>query len=376
MHRGDQLNSRGVTLLELIIYIVLTAMVVVLISRPFKVMLKTSAAGKQVSRMQSTSRDALAMMSREIRNTGLKRYSFAASDTFKPITIPKTFLSTDSSSFTLKQGSIGDTLMVYKATIDGAGLCTGGVDSVKFYLKGDTLKRNYNGTEIVLGNDIYALQFKTGLLAKDSLLFKASPIAVGNWTGAGVNSVLAMNGTGLSIACSGAGSGTVTMSANTFSVNPASRIKLHFNIRYLTGVPGKVDSIKFSLLNSSSTVVASDYFKPGLTSADLIIPVPSVISGGKIQIKTVCNGAASFVLDSLEVRTVDRGAIIWSDTVSVANKKYVKALKVFLLQRTHSKSDSQTSTPISVANVTINRAGTYSWRLLSETVEILNNGLF
>jgi type II secretory pathway component PulJ len=375
MYRGPQLNSRGVTLLELVIYIALTAMVIVLISSPFKGMLKSSAASKQVTRMQSTSRDALAMMSREIRNTGLKRYSFAASDTFNSTIIPKTYLSTDSSSFTLKQGNPGDTLIVYKATIDDAGLCTGGVDSVKFYLKADTLKRNYNGAEIVLGYDFYALQFKTGLLAKDSLLFNASPITVAKWTGSGVNSVLAMNGTGLSIACSGAGSGTVT-SVNTLSVSPAARIELHFNIRNITGIPEKVDSLQWLVLNSSSTVVASENSKPGLTSADLIIPVPSAVSGGKIQIKTVCNGAATFVLDSLEIRTVDRGAIIWSDTVAVKDKKYVKALKVFLLQRTHGKSDSQTSTAIDVANVTISRSGAYSWRLLSETVEILNNGLF
>jgi hypothetical protein len=354
---------------------VLAALLIVLVSAPFKQMLQNSSASKKVTRMQSTSRDVLAMMSREIRNTGLKRYSFFVSDTFNSAIIPKTYLATDSSSFTLKQGNPGDTLIIYKATIDDGGFSTGGVDSVKFFLKNDTLIRNFNGTEIVLADNIFALQFKTGLLAKDSLLFKADTFVLTKWNGSGVNSNLSLDNNDLSIACSGAGSGTVT-SVNTFSVNPAARIKVNFSITNKTGIPGNVTSLKWSVLNSSNTVVASEAFKPGLTSASLVIPVPSVISNGKIQIQTVCTGAATFVLNTLEIRTVDRGAICWSDTVAVKEKRNVKAIKLFVLQRSSGKADMQKNSPVNVANVTINRPGAYSWRLLSETVEILNNGIF
>lgn len=368
------MNNRGVTLIELIVYLVLATLVVVLISSPFKLMLKNSTASKQVTRMESTSRDVLAMMSREIKNTGYKRYSFLDSETFDSDIIPKTYLPIDSSSFTLKEGDPGDTLIVYKATIDGAGLSTGGVDSVKFFLKDSTLIRNFNGTEIALANNIFALQFKTGLLAKDSLLFKADDFVLTKWSSSGVSS-LSLDVKDLSVACSGAGSSTVT-SVNIFSVNPAARIRVNFNITNKTGIPGNVSSMKWSVLNSSNIVVASENFKPGITSANLVIAVPTVVTDGKIQIQTVCTGAATFVLNTLEIRTVDRGAICWSDSVVRNEKKNVKAIKMFLLQRSSGKADLKKSSPLSVANVSVNRTGAHSWRILTETVEILNNGLF
>ena len=83
------MNSRGVTLVELIIYIVIAAIVVALMAVPFRKMVTSNKTERQESSLQTISRDALAVMSREIRNTGFKRYIVDASGTFNPSVIPR-----------------------------------------------------------------------------------------------------------------------------------------------------------------------------------------------------------------------------------------------------------------------------------------------
>lgn len=366
------MNSRGVSLIELMIYIVLTAIIVVTFSAPFKDILKHSAASKKNSQLQSSSRDAISILSREIRNTGIKRYPISPnSNIFDPTIIMNAFLP-DSSSFMLKEGNPGDTLTIYKASINDAGQCTGGADSIQFYLSADTLKRKFNGTAMNLTQGVYAMQFKTGLVKKDSLLFKDSTFFTSHWIKGGVCSHIMTSNNHLSIDFSGAGSGSV-VSVNTFDIQPAARIKVKFS---LTGTTDKIDTLRWSILDNSNSTVGSEIFKPGITDGEYIIPVPAAVTFGKIQFEAVCNGAASVVLNSLEVRTIDRGGIIWSDTVSVNEKKNVKALQICLLLRSSSQTDSPINTAIAVANVVVNRTGHYSWRLLKETVEIPNNGLF
>ena len=68
------MNKNGVTLIELMIYIILFSIVAVLIGSQMKTMVTGYSGGKQISRLQSDSRDFIAVISRELRNTGFKRY--------------------------------------------------------------------------------------------------------------------------------------------------------------------------------------------------------------------------------------------------------------------------------------------------------------
>jgi type II secretory pathway component PulJ len=372
----DTMNSRGVTLIELIIYIVIAAIVVALMAVPFRKMVTSTKTEKQESSLQTNSRDALAVMSREIRNTGFKRYIVDASGAFNAAVIPKTFVAADSSSFILKQGNKSDTLTIYKATLDGSGYSTGGVDSVKYYLKDSSLIRNANTVTTELANDVHALQFRLGRLSKDSLLFKADTFATSQWTRGGVASATALDGgTDLNITYSGAGTGTVT-STNTYNVPVASRVRFVFTLKNVNNVETNIDSLKWSVVNSTGTEVASDFFKAGITTGNVIMACKASYSGAKVRFSAVCKGAASLTIQLIEVRTADIGAIAWSDTVAVKDKKNVKALRIYTLQRSSSKAESYASDTVSIANIIVNRSTNFAWRLLSETVEIPNNGLF
>jgi type II secretory pathway component PulJ len=370
------MNSRGVTLVELIIYIVIAAIVVALMAVPFRKMTTSTKTEKQESSLQTNSRDALAVMSREIRNTGFKRYIVDASGTFNIAVIPKTFV-TDSSSFILKQGDPSDTLTIYKATIDGSGYSTGGVDSVKYYLSNNSLIRDANTAITELANDVQALQFTQGRLSKDSLLFRADTISSGQWTISGVVSSTAAAGSDLKITYSVAGTAKLT-SNNTFSIPNASRVRLVFTLSNNSNVETNIDSLKWSIISSSSgTVVAYDYFKPGVTSGNLIMTCKTAVADAKVQFSAKCKGGdASLTLRLIEVRTADIGSIVWSDTVPTKEKKNIKALRIYTLQRSTSKTESYASGNDTIANIVVPRTSNYAWRLLKETVEIPNNGLF
>ncbi|HMA65877.1 MAG: prepilin-type N-terminal cleavage/methylation domain-containing protein [Fibrobacterota bacterium] len=370
------MNSRGVTLIELIIYIVIAAIVVALMAVPFRKMVTSTKTEKQESSLQTNSRDALAVMSREIRNTGFKRYIVDASGTFNPAVIPKTFVAADSSSFILKQGNKSDTLTIYKATLDGSGYSTGGVDSVKYYLKDSSLIRDANTVTTELANDVHALQFRLGRLSKDSLLFRADTFYTGSngWDDGGEAKSTVVS-PDLNIEYKQAGTGTVT-SKNTFTVPRASKLRFVFTLSNNSNVETDIDSLKWSVLNSAGTEVAYDYFMPGITSGNLIVTCKTSVSNAKVRFSAKCKGAASLTLRLIEVRTADIGAIAWSDTVAVKDKKNVKALRIYTLQRSSSKAESYASDTVSIANITVNRSTNYAWRLLSETVEIPNNGLF
>jgi hypothetical protein len=362
------MNSRGVTLVEL---------VVALMAVPFRKMVTSNKTEKQESSLQTVSRDALAVMSREIRNTGFKRYIVDASGTFNSAIIPKTFVAADSSSFILKQGKPSDTLTIYKATLDGAGYSTGGVDSVKYYLQDSSLIRNANTVTTELANDVKALQFSLGRLSKDSLLFRADTFATSQWTRGGVASATALSGSGsdLNITYSGAGTGTVT-SNNTYNISVASRLRFVFTLNNVSNVETNIDSLKWSVINSSGTEVASDFFKAGITTGNLIVACKSSYSGAKVRFSAICKGAASLTIQLIEIRTADIGAIAWGDTVAVKDKKNVKALRIYTLQRSTSTAESHSGDSISIANIKVGRSVNYAWRLLKETVEIPNNGLF
>jgi type II secretory pathway component PulJ len=368
------MNSRGMSLVELVIYVVIAAIVVSLLAVPFRKMVKSNATEKQESSLQTNSRDALAVMSREIRNTGFKRYIVDATGTFNTAVIPKTFLA-DLSSFILKQGNKSDTLTIYKATLDGSGYSTGGVDSVKYYLKDSSLIRNANTITTELANDVHALQFTLGRLSKDSLLFRSDTFATSQWTRGGVASATALDGVDLSITFSGAGTGTVT-SNNTYNISRASRVRFIFTLKNNSNVETNIDSLKWSVVNNSGTEVASDFFRPGITSGNLIVACKSSCTGATVRFSAICKGAASLTIQLIEVRTADIGAIAWSDSVATNEKRNVKALRIYTLQRSTSKAESYAGGNDTIANIVVNRTGNYAWRLLKETVEIPNNGLF
>jgi hypothetical protein len=183
------MNNRGITFIELILYLALFTIVSLLIGKQFKVLVNNFSAGKRITRQQTDSRDILGLMTREIQNTGMKVYLAGSSGDYtkmvKPGVIVGTYLK-DSSSFVHEQGNPYDALTIMKIHLDDNGGWDY-TDTVKFYVEGTTLRRELRhtgyGTPTYsdVAKNVHALQFEFGILGADSLLLDEPNPGAGNW---------------------------------------------------------------------------------------------------------------------------------------------------------------------------------------------------
>jgi hypothetical protein len=363
------LNRKGVTLIELLVYVVLFAIISVLIGTQMKHMVKGFASGRRISRMQSDSRDVLSMLSREIKNTGLKTYlTNAAGGGLQKTTVSKAYL-TDSSSFIAKQGNPGDTLIIYKALFDNAGALSG-VDTIEYFLNGTTLMRKKSGAVLNIVENVYALQFQYGVFSVDSLYIIDNPTASGNWS---VNGSAASTYSNLKLTVTGATSGRLNCTKQ-FNIASPQNVWIKFKLIPTGGFPANLSQIR-CVVRTSSNEFASDTFLARNEEVRLKLTVPAV-SNAFVAFNYTSTGSGAFDIQSLEVRRADLGRYVWYDSPVTNNKKAVKAINVFALVRSSDKVETAEGSSITVANISVARSGAYAWRLYKETIEILNNGIF
>lgn len=362
------MNNKGITLIELVIYIVLLSLVLLLIGTPFKTMLSSFSSGKKTSALQSETRDVTAMIARDLRNTGLKTYLLSGT----PTVVPNTFIedATDRSSFILKEGDPCDTLTIYKARLDATGNFTGEADTVTYFMQGNVLKRDENGKQIDLAQNVQALQFQFGLLTKNEII--ATPfLSESNWT--------ASNG-------SKSGVNQLTMTVNnrvsTFTYNPTDtisspmRIQATFNFALSGGFPANLDSAAWIIADTG--VIGYEKFKPGAIQS-VIMKATRASNQAKFALKVWSNTVpGTLTLSTLEFIQADRGQFEWTYSPEVKDKQHVKAIKTFVLLRTDTQVDTKQSGSIAVGNISVSRSGheKNAWRMFTETVEVPNNGLF
>ncbi len=173
------MNSRGYTLVELLIYSVVALIV---IGFSLSLVRSTSSSytrDRRKSRMQTEGRNSILMMAREIVNTGFKKYLHDNGDgtfTLTPIgntttgdlTTPEPVPGAGESSFLYTHASPGDMLEIFKGTLNSAGQHDK-TQRISYSLSGNTLIRTlkeHDGANwvdqgtIELANNVEALQFQ------------------------------------------------------------------------------------------------------------------------------------------------------------------------------------------------------------------------
>jgi len=68
------MDKRGVTLVELMIYMALSVVVLMYSFQAMQQMAKSYVYGRELTKLQATGRDAINMISRDLSNTGFKYY--------------------------------------------------------------------------------------------------------------------------------------------------------------------------------------------------------------------------------------------------------------------------------------------------------------
>lgn len=364
------MNRKGVTLIELLVYIVLFSVVSLFVGSQMKQLLGGYTSGRRISRLQSESRDVLAMLSREIRNTGLKTCLISGgSGTFTTSIDPNAYLP-DSSSFIHKEGNPGDSLIIYKLKLNDNGDKTG-VDVIQYCIDGTTLKRYAEGKSLDIAENVHALQFQYGVLTVDSLLLDQRTMNPNNWSApSGVD----LSGS-MKVTIPPSYSGSITC-LQKFIIPKDQRIRVRFQISASGDFPQNLDSIRCSIRRSSpNSVIASERFLASGTEMDIVMPVHAE-NDAVFSFDYWCHGSGELDISSVEVRRADWGEYKWENDPVSSKKKAVKAIKIFALVRSSGKAAAASDQNISIANVQVPVSGPYVWRVVKETVEVLNNGTF
>ncbi|HEX3020661.1 MAG TPA: prepilin-type N-terminal cleavage/methylation domain-containing protein [Chitinispirillaceae bacterium] len=367
------MNRNGVTLIELLVYVVLFSVVSLFVGSQMKQLLGGYTSERRISRLQSESRDVLAMLSREIRNTGLKTSLISSGPgSFSTVIDPWAYLP-DSSSFMHKEGNPGDTLTIYKLRFDDNGESKG-VDTIQYYLDVNekVLKRNSGGQRIDVAENIHALQFQYGVIAIDSLLLDQKTINPNDWSVAvGATKSGAMK---VSVPSS-VTSGSITCNT-TFRISKAQRIRARFQILGSGNFPANLDRIDCCIRNSeTNTIIANERFLPNGSEFNIVMPVPAT-SSAVFSFDYLCHGSGDLEISSVEVRRVDIGEYKWEYDPVISQKKAVKAIRIFALVRSSGKAAAASNQNITIANIPFETSGPYVWRVVKETIEVLNNGAF
>jgi type II secretory pathway component PulJ len=382
------LNQKGVTFIELCIYLVLFAIVSLLIGKQFKSLMNSYSAGKQIVRQQTDARDILGLMVREIRKTGLKVYFRTSNSSLIKDTASGTFVSiADPSSFKhfeSRNNTYGDTLIIYMARL-GTNGDSAGVDTITYYLDSTNLKRDLKNTgtntSSIVAKNVIALQFQYGIYGIGTSLFKDSLTSKDNWT------LVNESGTAPSKSTTSPLKLTFTAAAKGYinyytqkSVVKNRKYSILLQIESSGGFPDTLDSLRFEFANGSS-LYGFEKFKP--VSGTQVITIRDSVSGtADMRLRYGASGAGILSIKAVVATTAEDSAFTWVNRFtggnpdSTAYKKHVRAIKIHVLTRTSGNAGTKVSSNIQVANVSVPRSGEYTWRHYTELVEVPNNGRF
>lgn len=384
------MNKRGVTLIELVIYIALFTIVTLFLGRIFKSLITNYTTGVSQVRQQTDMRDILELMAREIRNTGLKVY-LTGSDPYTKNIDDRIVMEagTDSSSFYHGQSSsdiYGDTLKIKKIVLDKNGDLETADTNITYYLDGTTLRRQLNTTDgwlknsnSVIAENVYALQFEFGILKSTDQLLNQDPIEAGNWNlKSGVSNPTKSGSTTLTLSFTAAAEGNLEYNYSGFSgyqVEKNEKYRVTMNASATGGFPTALDYMSIIFLTGNGKKLGMEQFRPYNGSLEFIIPVHT--SGTMYpNIGYKASGSGAVTIESINIRLDEAKDYTWTFNPEITEKKNIRAIRIHVLTRTEKEGGVKADGPITVGDVTVPRNGNYSWRLYSETVETPNNGVF
>lgn len=381
------MNRKGVTITELLIYISLFAIISLFIGRQFKTLTNNYSTGKRIARQQTDTRDILGLMVRELRNTGLKVYMTGTSTLTKNIAPNILISATDSSSFIHTEqsnGTYNDAITIKKIRLSNTGTLEYS-DKIDYYVSGTTLRRALKTNEVpdttnsIVAENVYGLQFKYGYAKTTATVIDENPMVQGNWTVANATGTAPLKiitiPNEITLQYTTAATGALRFSNSQKSIVKNRRYSVHLNIIPSGGFLNQIDSLRFAFKNVS-TYYGFEKFKPH--KKDMWITVGGIATGNAdLLLEYDVNTAGKLKITGIEVFQTEDSTYTWSSNPALADKKNVRAIRMYVLTRSTEKTNSASSASVKIGDLTFTPpAGNYSWRVHEETIDVPNNGAF
>lgn len=372
-------GQAGVTLVETLVYVVVSAIVLAVLTMTMRNMNRGFIRGAQAVRMQQGAREAVNIMTREIRNAGLKHAFYnKAGALVDTLAASASLLPGDSSSFSFVERGRYDQISFRQLVVDANG-APQGVDTVTYQVDStrQMLQRKVNtGAFEDFCPGVDALQFQYGLYAQRANLIAERPPSALDWTRVG-SGTATFNSTRTVLELTAAGTGYIRDDATTF---PTNATRSYFVEISASGDPAFFANggvLTAEIQSSGGAVLASEPFLPGrsLTLRTFNL-TPSAAVGCKLAIRYKASGPAIARIGAVRFGQANLGAYTWRDAPTLAEKKDVRAVRVMLMAKAQGQGAVKPASTYVIGNATVNVLDTQLRRFYEEEIPIINNGIF
>lgn len=375
---GLRAGQAGLTLVETLVYAALSLAIMGLAVWSLAGLQKGAGRSQETARLHGDASEAMRLLAQDARNLGLKRiiYSPAPGSLVDTQLTRANFGPADSSSFRHSNGNPYDTLVFLKPALNPLGKPVA-IDTVRYAADPATriLYRTLNGgAPLEICRQADALQFEYNVSAAKSELFDQNPPAALQWSQTPAGTVTP-SGSALKASLAGAGTATFWLSGRPLSLNPSHTYQLDMRAMASAAFLANVDSIYAILCDAAGSPLARQSFLPAPTLTPL-----SLEWGGQACANCYCGfrmvmrGAGDFYLGSLKLTDVEQGDGPWVANPTPAQKKAVRAFRVYLLARGGKTTSSLRDGSLTLADVTVTFADKLARSLLEDIVPVPNNG--
>lgn len=373
-HKGES----GIGLLEVVIYAALSLILLTLAVMGIGGMQKKAYRSQEMARMHNDADEAIRLMAQDARNLGLKRivYSPSPGSLVDTALTGMQFSVNDSSAFVHREGNPYDSLRFLKPRLNAIGRPIA-IDTILYAVNPSTktLYRSVNGVGAVeMGRQIDALQFEYGVTATKTVLFNMASPNVAQWT-QNPGGVLGVTGTSMRARANAAGVSTFWYSQAPVTLNAKHTYELDMLVAGSKSFLSEVDSLRAILCNAAGTPLASQRFLPANTMTPLTLEWSGIAcSNCYVGFRMHMGGAGEFTWSGLKLTNTRQADGVWAQNPTLAQKKGVRAFRVYLLTRSKQGFYGLRQDTVTLANVNLTFNDNLGRSLLEDVISIPNNG--
>lgn len=379
-HAGRTQGQRGMTLLEILMYAGLSMLVIGLAMGGLGMVQKGVTHNQEWARMNGDEEEALMVMARDMRNMGLKHllYQPAPGVLAETLLTKASYAPLDSSSFRHREGALYDTLIFVQSRLDASGSPVG-VDTVSYRVNPVThtlMRATPSKGSVEVCRRVEALQFEYGISGQVKTMAAEPTMVPSHWT-ASNPAEISFSGGALVVSKSGPGAVSAWDKNASFSTSPRNRYAFGLRAVADDAFIAAADSVQLMICSPGGSIVASEPIKVSATAFDFNVEIAVPDCNGchaGVRVIQKGSGKGKLSIASFAFSEFSQGDVTWSPNPTLAEKKGVRSVRVFLLLGSDKPLAGISDQTLSLADIKLAFHDNRGRSLLDQTIPVPNNG--
>lgn len=373
-------GQAGLSLPEVLVYVAVSGIVIGILTLALRNVNEGFVTGTRTVKLQQDAREAVSIMNREIRNTGLKRAHWidGGGKPADSLLAEAALSAADSSSFLPTDGGRYDALVFRQARLASDGRPQG-VDTVTYRVdpgRNMLTRRLNDGRDEDFCPNVDAMQFQYGVYAEGTPFQVSRPPTAAAWTSAG-SAALAFTATRMALSLPAGGAGAARCNGTSFDIDAAATYVLEIAVAADEAFLANGGALSAQIVGPGGAVMAEERFRPSraLLRHRVEFTAPSS-AGCHLSLGITASGPAAVKVAYVRFGPADRGRYSWLDAPDAALRKNVRAVRILLMAKAGGPGSGVPRGSYAIGNTTVAILDTEPRRYFEEEVPIPNNGVF